>query len=75
MATLKRNREQELLARTFFRAVRETKNIDTATMIVSGDYIEGEDTREKLYNALDMYVLSYSEGVYLMNLLGLKVVA
>lgn len=58
---MKRNHQEELMARILFRAIRETKNLDTANLIVMGDTIGADNTGDKVGELFKIYNLKMSE--------------
>jgi hypothetical protein len=56
-----RTHQQEITARILFRAIRLTKDLNEATFIVSGDYVRGNDTGDKVGEMLKVYNLKMSE--------------
>jgi hypothetical protein len=53
--------KNEVLKMMFFRAVENTRNLDTANLIVGGDFLTGDTMHEKIEDAMRIYDLKMSE--------------
>ena len=62
-----RTHQQEITARILFRAIGLTKDLNEATFIVSGDYVSGDNTGDKVGEMFKIYNLKMSECMRIVS--------